>query len=316
MLGVSLLALVSTGLGESQFVHKYKDAKGVWHFTDTLPQTDQTVESQEALASPPPQKVRIERQSFGSVDVINAANDYFGPVEITVEFTVADNIFIHNHGQVIGLPGDQTTCRYLLRAGQRARLFSIRPGNMQRGWQYKYQYTYVPGDPRARADEMFLYSPPFEGDQFPISQAFHGEFSHQDPHNRYAVDIAMPVGTPILNARAGVVMEAIGEYFWAGENLSYYGPRSNLIRILHDDGTMALYAHIQRGSLTVKEGQRVSAGEMIARSGNSGFSTGPHLHFCVLINQGMDVVSLPFMFSGPGGQGIVPMAGTYVSAGP
>jgi len=75
---------------------------------------------------------------------------------------------------------------------------------------------------------------------------------------QYAVDIVMPVGTPILAARAGVVMEMEDNFHGAAQKERYL-PRSNYIRILHDDGTMAVYAHLEANSLKVREVQRSAA---------------------------------------------------------
>ncbi|MGF1487015.1 MAG: peptidoglycan DD-metalloendopeptidase family protein [Prochloraceae cyanobacterium] len=81
------------------------------------------------------------------------------------------------------------------------------------------------------------------------------------------VDIAGPVGTPIFAAAPGKVISA-------GWNSGGYG---NLVKIRHYDGSTTLYAH--NSSLLVRRGQSVSQGQMIARMGSTGFSTGPHLHF-------------------------------------
>lgn len=80
------------------------------------------------------------------------------------------------------------------------------------------------------------------------------------------IDIAGPIGTPILSAADGRVIEA--------------GPASGFglwVRIEHADGTITVYGHMD--SFNVREGQVVKAGEQIARMGNRGFSTGSHLHF-------------------------------------
>lgn len=81
------------------------------------------------------------------------------------------------------------------------------------------------------------------------------------------IDIAAPVGTPIVAAAGGVVS-------YAGWNSGGYG---NLVEIQHPDGTVTLYAHNSR--ILVQEGQRVSQGQRIADMGSTGYSTGPHLHF-------------------------------------
>jgi murein DD-endopeptidase MepM/ murein hydrolase activator NlpD len=85
-----------------------------------------------------------------------------------------------------------------------------------------------------------------------------------------------------------------------------YLNRSNLIRILHDDGTMAVYAHLQPNSLRVRAGVDISRGQWIASSGNTGFSNGPHLHFVVQLNAGMSLESMPFRFVTPTGGTITP----------
>jgi murein DD-endopeptidase MepM/ murein hydrolase activator NlpD len=81
------------------------------------------------------------------------------------------------------------------------------------------------------------------------------------------VDIANAIGTPIMASASG---EVIG----AGWNNGGYG---NLVKLLHADGSVTLYAHNSR--VLVRTGQRVSQGEVIAQMGSTGFSTGSHLHF-------------------------------------
>jgi murein DD-endopeptidase MepM/ murein hydrolase activator NlpD len=85
------------------------------------------------------------------------------------------------------------------------------------------------------------------------------------------IDIANSIGTPVLAASDGVVISA-GPY--AG-----YG---NMVKVKHSDGTVTLYGHLS--SILVDPGQRVWAGDQIAKMGNTGNSTGPHLHFEVLLN--------------------------------
>ena len=82
----------------------------------------------------------------------------------------------------------------------------------------------------------------------------------------WGIDLANSIGTPILAAADGVVVES--------------GPASGFglwVRIRHTDGTTTIYGHINRS--LVAEGQMVLAGQKIAEMGNRGNSTGPHLHF-------------------------------------
>ncbi|KUM79719.1 M23 family metallopeptidase [Streptomyces curacoi] len=67
------------------------------------------------------------------------------------------------------------------------------------------------------------------------------------------------------------------------------------------DGTYALYAHLRRGSLTVREGDRVTAGQPLARCGNSGNTTEPHLHFQLMDGPDPDTArGVPFTWRGIG----------------
>ena len=59
------------------------------------------------------------------------------------------------------------------------------------------------------------------------------------------------------------------------------GSLANFIVILHSDGTTGEYFHLAQGSSVVRAGERVVRGQLIARSGNTGFTTVPHLHFGV-----------------------------------
>ncbi len=91
-------------------------------------------------------------------------------------------------------------------------------------------------------------------------------------------------------------MDVEEDFNRGGADRDKFVDKANHVRILHDDGTMALYAHLDLASVSVRPGARVRAGQQIARSGNTGFSSGPHLHFAVQQNTGMKLISLPFKF--------------------
>lgn len=172
------------------------------------------------------------------------------------------------------------------------------PGGRE-GW-LRLRLHGVPGSSNARPRDV-LYLPPLAQVEARIDQGFEGEFSHRDAENRYALDFAAPVGTPVLAARAGIVMQVQDGYRGHGLDYTRDGGRANFIRILHDDGSMALYAHLDAGGIDVRTGQQVDAGQRIGRSGNTGYSTAPHLHFAVQVNRGMQLQSIRFRMRGIGG---------------
>ena len=83
-------------------------------------------------------------------------------------------------------------------------------------------------------------------------------------------DFAVPLGTPVGSVRGGTVVKA-------GPNGGGDGPAyGNAVVIKHGNGTYSQYAHLSQ--IDVKVGQTVKTGQNIARSGNTGNSSGPHLH--------------------------------------
>lgn len=164
----------------------------------------------------------------------------------------------------------------------------------------------IPGDPHAIPENLAYSLPVDENSRWELGQEFNGEYSHNDEQNRYAVDFIVPEGTAVLAARAGIVMETMGSYDRGGQNAKVYASRANFIRVLHDDGSMALYAHLKASGVLVSPGERVGLGDVIGYSGNTGFSSGPHLHFVLQINTGMRLVSIPFRMVGP--NGILPLS--------
>lgn len=93
------------------------------------------------------------------------------------------------------------------------------------------------------------------------------------------IDIRMPVGTTIVAARAGIVV-AVQEGYPDNNGVDL---QENYVFIKHNDGTMARYFHLTRQGALVEVGDSVQQGDVIARSGNSGDSAEPHLHFDVQV---------------------------------
>jgi murein DD-endopeptidase MepM/ murein hydrolase activator NlpD len=106
--------------------------------------------------------------------------------------------------------------------------------------------------------------------KFKITTPYHKPGSWWSSGYHTGVDFACPIGTPITAVKNGTVLEASANTSWGGA----YG---NAIIIDHGNGVHALYAHTSQ--MLVKKGQKVTEGQLIAKSGNTGNSSGPHLHF-------------------------------------
>jgi murein DD-endopeptidase MepM/ murein hydrolase activator NlpD len=114
-----------------------------------------------------------------------------------------------------------------------------------------------------------------------LTQGANGSLSHNG-REQYALDYGVDIGTPVYAMRSGTVKRVIDMYPDTGggeEKIS----QANMVVIEHDGGYQSAYVHLQNRFTSklsggIKEGDSVSAGQLIGYSGNSGYSTGPHLH--------------------------------------
>lgn len=146
-------------------------------------------------------------------------------------------------------------------------------------WAYKYRFRYVVGRTGARPDPSVAYQWPFStGGNYPVIQGYGGTFSHfKGTPSEYSIDWGMPIGTPVLAARAGRVVGIREDSDENGLTEEYY-QKANLVAIEHPDGTLAEYVHLKYRGVAVTLGQSIRAGDVLGYSGNTGYSNRPHLH--------------------------------------
>ncbi|MDD0976297.1 peptidoglycan DD-metalloendopeptidase family protein [Pseudomonas fontis] len=277
--------LVAAGPALAMTIYKSKDAYGVVTYSDRPMPGARAFVFRDQMIEQLDSKVHLEaNRSNGGVQ-FSARNELFAPVEVELRLSGVKNAREGAPRLVRRvLPPRSTVTLSVLTARQPGQLVA-----------YQKKFTYALGDPVQRP-QAFRYPLPWRGGPFRLSQGPNGRYSHFGPKGRYAMDIAMPEGTPIIAARAGVVVKTENNQSGRGTN-----PSGNFVRVLHADGTMGVYLHLMRGSVVVQEGQRVAYGTPLARSGNTGNSSGPHLHFVVQRNVGLALESIPYQFSQPVG---------------
>jgi murein DD-endopeptidase MepM/ murein hydrolase activator NlpD len=234
-----------------------------------------------------------------------AENDCYCPAQIALKLNAHDGLEVDPDAGIIAIVPERDSVK----------LMSLRPVDGAVGqWQPDFEFAFIFGDPDAHHAPTEAYRPPFAAaTRFVVSHAFPDAVTHATPDSRYAIDIAMPEQTPIYAARGGIVVEVAHNNFKGGADWQKYGAQANIVKIMHDDGSFAIYAHLSWDSIRVRPGQTIRRGEFIAASGNTGFSTGPHLHFVVVQNQGLRSVSLPIRFSDGLGGDVEAESGTYLS---
>jgi murein DD-endopeptidase MepM/ murein hydrolase activator NlpD len=289
----ALVALAAVPhVATAQKVYRYRDANGVWVFTDRQPREDQAYQEEQVERRFEKPEVRLFERSFNGGVALLAQSTYFSPVQIGFRVHPIENVAADT---------PRTGLAVLPPRGE-MQLVVVRKAVEEVDLRFDTEFQYIPGEPGALHRPDQPYRLPYAlASAVRVTQAFPDVKTHADRASQHAVDFAMPIGTDLFAARDGVVIEVASDFFESGTNMDVDGPRANVVRVLHDDGTMAVYAHLNWNTIRVVPGQRVRRGEYLADSGNTGFSTGPHLHFVVQRNDGGALVAVPVEFAGATG---------------
>ncbi|MBV2359756.1 M23 family metallopeptidase [Thalassococcus sp. CAU 1522] len=222
--------------------------------------------------------------------------------------TLSIDLDLSNMQRADGAPGP-----FVLRGDSRVELMTLAP--LRSGaWSYSYRFDWSMGDINARHDDRVLYRLPYaNGRDFAIMQGCDGGFTHFG-NDRYAVDFDMPVGTPVHAARSGRAVAVVESSDSGGPSRDFEND-ANYVVIEQDDGTLARYFHLQRNGAVVSPGDQIESGQLIGYSGNTGYSTDPHLHFDVVIGaRGTVSQTIPVSFDTPGGAIQCPREGRRLRA--
>ena len=285
---ILLLLICCMGASQASDLFRWKERKNGQRDADRSPEHIVPQPPSEAHVPATSERIPAARMRFERrTDAIEVwvDNNLAGPIEVLLR---------PQHG-TIASANPPLPARAVVPALQRTLVTRLGPKTTAELW-----LDVTPGSPNAQPKDV-EYGYPLRTTELQVEQGWGGVYSHSDDQNRHAVDFAAEIGTPVLAARAGTVMEVESDFARAGLDTEQYARSANFVRIVHEDGTMALYAHLQQGGVLVRAGQHVRKAEVIGLSGNTGFTTGPHLHFAVQANRGMKLESIPFRMFGPQG---------------
>jgi len=229
--------------------------------------------------------IRDEKQSDHSLQLV-AENLSAFPLTYTIRVRT-ENLDAH---------GPRLVTRTLA-PGESQRVLAMSRSHPDREGRYRYNYDWTVGDMGAVHNDDVIYRLPYaQGQSYNVIQGYGSRFSHTGLE-QFAVDFYMKEGTPVHAARDGVVAR-IEESHSLGCWDDGCGKYANFVVVLHDDGTTGEYYHLKKNGALVEVGDRVTAGQKIALSGNTGHTTVPHLHFAVYraVEWG-DTQSIPVRFA-------------------
>ncbi len=302
-----VVLLIAGGFASAQSLYKYRGPDGEWIYSDRPPDDDTVVEVRQLQGSHKNgAEVSVKHEFVGRTVELVAYNQSYAPIELVVTFKSIRGLeFPHPDEDLSWVVPPRTDLT----------LVALDLLETEDAPFLEYQYKYLAGDPGTRHRPQQAYRAPFAiATDHPVTQAYPEVATHVTIDSFYAIDIAMPIGTDIMAARGGVVFDVAASNFRGGLDPARDGPAANVVRILHDDGTYAIYAHLNTNSIRVRPGDRVQRGQYIADSGNTGFSSGPHLHFAVVRNAGMAIESVPVTFTGQNSANITPASGMALTA--
>ena len=228
------------------------------------------------------QDIKIYSEKFSKGFILMADNYEYVPVSANFDFTL-ENVRLSGSNVVILKPNEAQQI-----IGKLYIIDRTKPG------KFSYKYSYNFGNTfQEDFDEDYEYTLPYSQDStYVVMQGYNGNFSHE---GQEALDFMMPVGTPVMAAREGIVVKVV-ENFDKGCPGRECMEFNNIIMIQHPDGTFADYAHLMLNGVTVEKGERIAKGQLIGYSGNTGFSSAPHLHFAVYLQKIFARKTVPTLF--------------------
>lgn len=179
---------------------------------------------------------------------------------------------------------------------KKIKVLDLQPKDKNLKWEYYYKYNVVEGTMNANHDNNYVYTLPYHSNKkHLVVQGFNGKFSHKG-EQKYSIDFDFKEGTEILAARDGEVVAIKNDSDEGGTDKSF-GNKANYVYIKHSDGTFGSYLHLKKDGVKVSVGQKVKVGDLLGLSGNTGFSSDPHLHFWVYkAISGIERESFPIKF--------------------
>ena len=231
--------------------------------------------------------IEFYKYSLHSGDIYVVKNDSYLPLEAQVKLQSNSTNVIAEIPQLISLlPKEQQFA------------FKICVTNSAQPWNYDYTYNEEIGFSKSTHTGSGKYLLPFKsGETYIVNQGETGSFSHTG-NFLYSIDFDLLEGTEFTAMRNGTVVFIKEDSNEGGADKSFED-KANFIWVLQSDNSIAKYVHLQQNGAIVNLGDSVKAGDVLGYSGNTGYTSGPHLHVQVILPKGLDgEEKIPIRFNG------------------
>ncbi|MGJ3234571.1 M23 family metallopeptidase [Marivirga sp.] len=235
------------------------------------------------LAQEKPINVYYEKSEKGFV--FFAHNKEKVPYTVKINFQKLENLSSNT--------GEKSFVRTIPPQSSGFKVLEMRKLKEEKGTSFDFNFLYTIGDPSLKVDENYPYLLPYKhGKRVRVGQGNNGSGTHKGIN---AIDFNLDVGDSVYAARDGLVIE-VKQDSDIGGNDPKYEPYGNFIKVYHEDGTLGSYVHLVKNGSLVQKGDQIKRGQLIGISGNTGWSSGPHLHFMVAQNREFQNFTLPIKF--------------------
>ncbi len=187
---------------------------------------------------------------------------------------------VNVEGKIKGMTSSEPMPVLTLLQPKQTKKITILTPEEGKSYSYNYKFTYIMGDVSATHNDDFVYRLPYKkGEKHLVGQTYNESPTHM---NKNAVDFNMDEGNDVCAVRDGVVLQIVDKFDKGcpDESCSEY---NNFVQVLHDDGSIGDYSHIMKKGSLVNLGQKIKAGQVIAKSGATGWASGPHLHLEIFV---------------------------------
>lgn len=215
------------------------------------------------------EKINVYTEQDGNIIYVFADNDEVIPMTVDVKLKLngMTSNLEHDEGLVV-VPANT----------KKVKIAEAKPSKRSGKIGFSMESYFYLGNVNSIANLDYVYDLPFQkGRTVEVYQGNNGRFSHQGEN---AIDFALDIGDEVFSAREGVVFNKVehNDKSCKSESCNLY---NNYITLYHEDGTFAEYTHLKKNGVIVNVGDKISKGDLIGYSGNTGWTTGPHLHFVV-----------------------------------
>lgn len=238
-------------------------------------------------------KIYYEKSEEGFIFYANNSEQV--PYTVKINFQKMENLTAET--------GEKSFIRTFPANASHYKVLELRKLKEDKGTSFDFNFLYAIGDPSLSIDEDYPYLLPYQhGKRIRVGQGNNGSGTHRGIN---AIDFNLEIGDSVFAARSGLVID-VKEDSNTGGNDPKYEPYGNFIKVYHDDGTIGSYVHLVKDGSLVKKGDKIEKGEFIGISGNTGWSSGPHLHFMVTQNKNFQNITLPIKFLNYTGELFIP----------